>query len=1032
MRGPDPASSVAGIPSPNRVVVPSRPQGHGYSGLASIPLVVLATWYLWAVAGPDRLPQNLDLMLQYVPNAAHIARSLAQWHIPLWNPWQGGGMPFAADPGTGTWYVPNWPLLAGLNLWSAVRTSIWAHLAIAIAGTWFCLRHGVRVGALASTAGTATFTLAPWLPGLAGMPVVLTSLAWMPWVVFAGLHLATLSRPSARLIGLLATSTALQLASGWPAGAYLSWLTIGGAVLLGHGRANDRLAQRLRLIIPSFATTGLLATAMAAVVLLPGAEFVAETTYVSTRPLESLAADGYLTLLSWLRPAAGAGAVEGAQVSVGIVALCLAVIAPAILWRTNHHDRLIIWGGLALVSILLSWGTRTPLFGLLYTWLPGFRILYLPARLGIIGAFALSILAASVIDALTQPTSEAKRVASRGDGVGQAKRISIGGDGVGIRHFPIVCGLLAALPVVTILQFWHSEGYDNFRRLLTNLWRITGTPFLTVGQELHAVGFGLVVLAILSSNQRRQLPTAGVLLAIALFADLGSLRLMTQNVSFNPDTWYAPAYASATAIAPRIGHDRYLGLVWHDDDLPRHFLGDFPASARTGQLPPNLGLLTATRDAQAYNPLILRTAATAFAKVGNDDDHWLWANRFDPAGLSPLAVRAIIMRETDALPSDPSRAARDWRVSTINLGQTTADCCSEVPVWNGLGEPVLTGHLVAITFLGEGTTVLQGQTAAEIRLTGPDGTTATYPLRAGIETAEWAWGRPDVRSVVKHGQAPTALVTRMVSAVGGRFDTFEYLATIPVALPGGIASATLRATIPGVRVHLTHLAMHPPATSETWVREAWGMSAVSPTSLPDAGGAYVNTEAMEWGRRSVLQSGAIGWGERSVLQSGAIGWGDDHSPWPAKRLRLVPPEAGTATWVTDEPDRLVISANLATNATIIVADSAYPGWRVSIDGISYCNQAPWGGPIASPSDQSPSRGPTEAYCNQGRWGGDEVRGNRSPDMPFGRSIPVPAGNHIIEMTFDPPSTRLGIIITCVGVIVAAFLIAVRAPSVRRV
>ena len=1004
--------------------------GWGKPGLAWIPLVVLAAWYLWEVAGPDRLPQNLDLMLQYVPNAAHIARGLSQWHIPLWNPWQGGGMPFAADPGTGAWYVPNWPLLAGLNLWGAVRISIWSHLAIAIAGTWFCLRHGVRVGPVAAMAGTATFTLTPWLPGLAGMPVVLTSLAWMPWVVFAGLQLATLSRPSARLIGLLATSTALQLASGWPAGAYLSWLTIGGAVLLGHGRANDRLTHRLRRIVPGFAATGLLATAMSAVVLVPGAEFVAETTYVSTRPLERLATDGYLTLLSWLRPSSGVGAVEGGQVSVGIVALCLAMIAPAILWRTSHRDRLIIWGGLAVVSILLSWGTRTPLFGLLYTWLPGFRILYLPARLGIIGAFALSVLAASVVDALDQPPSAGRDQPSLPPLI--------------YTRFATTCGLLAVLPVMMILQFWHSEGYDNFRRLLTNLWRITGTPFLSVGQEVHAFGFGLVVLAILTWNQRRHLPQAGVLLAIAVMADLGSLRLMTHTVSFNPDAWYAPAYATARTLSPRIGHDRYLGLVWHDDDLPRHFLGDFPDSARTGQLPPNLGLLTATRDAQGYNPLILRTAATAFAKVGNDDDHWLWANRFDPAGLIPLAVRAIVMSGTQSasgpraslpafrsdvdvpersasgprasLPastsggvgvgyqdnapsSNPPEATRDWRVTTVDLGQATADCCSEVPIWTATGNPVLTGHLEAITFLGEGTGVAQGQTAAEIRLTGPDGTTATYPLRAGIETAEWAWDRPDVRSVVKHGQAPVALVTRMVSAVGGRFDTFEYRATIPVSLPGGIASATLRSTIPGVRVHLTHLAMHPPADREMWVREAWA----SEGSVNQAG------------------LGSAAWGMIAVSPARPPATGDD-SPWPASRLRVVPPEAGTANWVTDDPEHLVISATLAANATIVVADSAYPGWRVSIDG------TPGAGGFSRSAYSKASV--NQAGLGSEAWGKEQ--GNRSPDVQFGRLIPVPAGDHLIEMTFNPPSTRLGLTVSGVGVMVAAFLIAIRPSPTRRV
>ncbi|HAN14172.1 MAG TPA: hypothetical protein DCP73_00805, partial [Chloroflexi bacterium] len=59
------------------------------------------------------------------------------------------------------------------------------------------------------------------------------------------------------------------------------------------------------------------------------------------------------------------------------------------------------------------------------------------------------------------------------------------------------------------------------------------------------------------------------------------------------------------------------------------------------------------------------------------------------------------------------------------------------------------------------------------------------------------------------------------------------------------------------------------------------------------------------------------------------------------------------------------------------------------------------------------------------WGKGQV--NRSPDVPFGRLIPVPAGDHLIEMTFNPPSTRLGLTVSGVGVMVAAFLIAIR-PS----
>lgn len=51
--------------------------------------------------------------------------------------------------------------------------------------------------------------------------------------------------------------------------------------------------------------------------------------------------------------------------------------------------------------------------------------------------------------------------------------------------------------------------------------------------------------------------------------------------------------------------------------------------------------------------------------------------------------------------SNPLQATRDWRVTTVDLGQATADCCSEVPIWTATGNPVLTGQLEAITFLGK-------------------------------------------------------------------------------------------------------------------------------------------------------------------------------------------------------------------------------------------------------------------------------------------------------------------------------------------
>src|SRR5436190_11176700 len=146
-------------------------------------LALLGAVQLWSAAGPGRLPQNLDLMLQYVPNAAYLARSLAAGHVPLWNPYQGTGMPFAADPGTGAWYLPDWLPLLVLPLYPAVRVILWTHLLWAALGIYLYLRAVVRVGASSAWIGAASYALTTWLPGLTGMAAVLSAVAWLPWIV---------------------------------------------------------------------------------------------------------------------------------------------------------------------------------------------------------------------------------------------------------------------------------------------------------------------------------------------------------------------------------------------------------------------------------------------------------------------------------------------------------------------------------------------------------------------------------------------------------------------------------------------------------------------------------------------------------------------------------------------------------------------------------------------------------------------------------------------------------------------------------
>jgi hypothetical protein len=707
---------------------------------------------------------------------------------------------------------------------------------------------------------------------------------------------------------------------------------------------------------------GLLAAAIAGVVLIPAAEFISRTTYAGTRPVERVANDGYLTLLSWLRPAAGVGALEGGQVSVGVAALVLAAISPVLL-RQDPAGRAALrsWGAIAATSIVLSWGTRTPLFGLLYEWLPGFRILYLPARLGIVASFAIACLAAAVVDWFASPTPRPLErsplpdptqrgplpnpsPAAAGEGLPDPTPAPLRRERGELAPSPtppplrrergysaatLVTAIGASLPPLILAQFWHSEGYDNFRRLLTNLWRVTGGPFLSITQELHAIGFGLATLAIVvvalraPTARRRAFATA---LTATAVADLSVLAVMSTGPSFDPARWYAPAYAAAPAIRDAIGHDRFASLPWHagdpDASRVRHFLGDFPTSARPAMLPPNLGLLVGVRDAQAYDPLILRATARAFAAGGAPDDHWAWLAAYDPAITRPLAVREVL--------ADP-RAS--WRVPARTLGAAVARCCDPVVAWDGAGAPVDWSRLHLVGFLGEGIDVAQGTTVGEVALT-TGSLTSVVPLRAGIEVSEWAYDRPDVRQRIGHAQAPISLVTRVVGAVGGRYDTFEYRTTVLNDAQVPLDGVTVRAIVPGVTLHVVHLAVDP---------------------------------------------GSSPW------QPSALGWTDTGAG--ASRLRLDPPGAGTATWIRDDPEHLRIAASVTQPAQVVIADTAYPGWVATLDG------APL--PVIEPVGV------------------------------LARLVEVPPGEHIVDLTFEPLSVRIGGVASLVGLAVASGLLVLR-------
>ena len=788
-------------------------------------LLLLAVVQLWPAVGPERLPESLDLMLQYVPNAGFLQRSLRGGAVPLWNPYLGAGMPFAADPGAGAWYLPSWPLLLALPLFSAVRAGLWLHLLWAALGTYAFCRLSLGVGRLASLVGAVAFALTTWLPGLAGMPAVLTSVAWLPWIVVLG-DVAT--RRGGRWRAALSLAGALQLLAGWPAGAYLSWLTLGLLLVL---------RRPLPLAASRAAPAGLAAALLAGVLLVPAFELIGESTYAETRSVEAAGREAYLTLLSWLRPASGSGALESSQLYVGIGAIVLALVGALARDRTARAMMLV-----AALAFLVAMGTRTPLFGALYAWLPGFRVVYLPARLGIVAAFGLAGLAALGL----------QRVAS---------------GAVTGRQLALVTGGALALVPLTLLQFWLSEGYDSFRRLLTNVGRVTGGPYLSVAQELQYLVFGVCALGALALSRTAARRAAAPALAALLTADALLAHQSARPPAFDPTRWYAPAFDTAERLRAALGSERVVGAQWHGTS---HFLTDFPRSAAAGQLPPNLALLVGLRDAQGYNPLLLRRAAQYYARLNAGetggappDDHWLWIQDFAGPGLDALAASTVIAGD------DGWRVrSRRFVAPTQVVGGTGVSAALSPP-------PAGPARIHVVSFLGEAVRVAQGQAVGELRVTTSAGV-ERHPLRAGVETAEWAYGRPDVRQSIAHRQAPVALRTQLVDVAEGRYAVYEYHATF--GLPADTVAVEVVSLVPPTSPTTLNL-------SGIWLE------------IP---GEYVTSEGGALRHTSALP-----------------------------RLRAA---GGPARIVRETSGRVETVVESARGTRVTLADVVYPGWVARIDG----------------------------------------------------------------------------------------------------
>ncbi len=171
--------------------------------LGALGLLILLT-FLPVVLGQRTLAFR-DVDRLYAPLRGPVEDALRAWHLPLWNPWEGAGVPLLAEGLHGVLHPLS--LLAAWLAPGRIDVLLLGALNGAAAGT-FVLARLLRASQPAAFGAAAAFALCGFSVSMTGNLVFLLGLSTLPWLV-AGLLAAGQDRRHGVLCAALACAASV-------------------------------------------------------------------------------------------------------------------------------------------------------------------------------------------------------------------------------------------------------------------------------------------------------------------------------------------------------------------------------------------------------------------------------------------------------------------------------------------------------------------------------------------------------------------------------------------------------------------------------------------------------------------------------------------------------------------------------------------------------------------------------------------------------------------------------------------------------
>lgn len=708
--------------------------------LALIPLLYFYPAVLGRVllAPGDAWTQSLGLRVL-------IGQMLAQGELPLWNPYIFAGMPLLASIHVGALYPPSW-LFVFLPPGVAMNAMVITTCHLSLIGTYLYARRigANRTGAL--IAGIA-FTFGGYMTAHLGHTSRTAAAAWLPWILLA--IEALWQNPTWKWTILGAIFVALQLLAGEPQMTLYTVLT--GGLYAGFSLLfRPTSGARVRFVLAGLALS-VLGVLLSAIQLWPERELLqqgerAQITYEYFSAF-SLPPRQILTLVfpyffgggdkaPYSIPYWGQSSIGETCIYVGLLSLFLTVIAISAKWR----ERIIwFWSGLALIALLLSFGSYLPfeLYRIFHR-LPVYNLFRVPARHGVEFTFAIAVLAGLGLTSLSELTGVVlKRVLVRSTAI------------------------ITVVVVVTTLLYRFASKW-----LVAELPLPLNASSLTNWEVLFPLGIFALSAVSCGIYARQKSWFAGGLMVALLLMDLALFGHFFY--------WKSVPYRLIAQLAdpPTVSFikSREADLnAFRIYSLPLYgFDGDYWMVNMT-----NVSAARGLQSVNGYDALRLNR----LAEVAGEMDAGGFATDtkvFAPMhrGLDILNVRYLLYEQPGNLKYSPSAPVYDGVPFNYYPFAVTLKPGEK---WQTNFSPTLADELALVSTMSNALHLPDDTPMAKVTLYAQEKIAGEYEIRIGRDTAEWAIENPVTRANARH--RPARIVESwQINQPTGAFAGHRYLA----------------------------------------------------------------------------------------------------------------------------------------------------------------------------------------------------------------------------------------------------------------